>query len=80
MHYDGHPPWHATGTVMHFSDGDAGIEFRIKREELERFQEEFRNGRLLQVGFTNGLADWQLSLEVAGDLDGPFQACIKNLQ
>ena len=80
MHYDANTAWRATGTVMHFSDGDAGLEFRIKREELERFQQEFRTSRQLQVKFQDGLPEWQLSLDGAGELDGAFQTCIKNLQ
>ena len=80
MLYDANPGWRATGTVIHFSDGDAGLEFRIKREELERFQREFRTSRQLQIQFTDGLPDWNLSLDGAGELDGAFQTCIKTLQ
>ena len=79
MHYDANSPWRATGTVMHFSDGDAGLEFRINRDELERFQEEFRTGSELQIKFMDVLPNWQLSLQGAGELDGAFQTCIKNL-
>lgn len=79
MHYDTNLPWRATGTVMHFSDGDAGLEFRIKRDELERFQEEFRTTSELQVKFNDVLPNWQFSLQGAGELDGALQTCIKNL-
>src|SRR5260370_4550303 len=48
MVLDGNRPWRAIATGMHFSDGDAGLEFTINRDELAEFNRQFRDASQLR--------------------------------
>jgi hypothetical protein len=81
MRFDDNSPWRATGTGMHFDDGDGGLEFTINRSELDRFGLEFRGGNQLRIQF-EGLRfpEWLMSLQGTQAVNGAFQTCIRNLQ
>jgi hypothetical protein len=80
MTLDGNRPWTATGTGMHFNDGDAGVEFTISRNELDQFAVEFRNSSSLRVQFSSlDAAEWTLSLSGSNAVTGAFLQCIEGL-
>jgi hypothetical protein len=79
MILDGNRPWTATGTGMHFNDGDAGLEFTISRNELDQFAVEFRSSSSLRVQFTADAAEWALSLAGSNAVTGAFLQCIEGL-
>ena len=79
MVFDGNSPWSANGTGMHFDDGDPGLEFTVKRTELDRFLGEFQNGTTLKVRFIDAtIADWTVSLAGSGVVSGVMQKCIRD--
>lgn len=80
MRFDNNSPWRATGTGMHFDDGDAGLEFTVNRSELDRFGAEFRGSSLLRIQF-EGLRfpEWLMALEGTLAVNGAFQNCTKTL-
>jgi hypothetical protein len=81
MVLDGNHPWTATGTAMHFNDGDAGLEFTINRAELDKFAAEFRSSTQLRVQFTNwDTAEWSLSLAGSNAITDSFLQCIVGLR
>ena len=80
MQFDRASPWNATGTGMHFGDGDAGWNFRINREQLGQFITEFRNAHRIAVRFPNdNVSDWNGSLEGTDLIANNFQRCMKNM-
>jgi hypothetical protein len=81
MLLDGNRPWMATGTAMHFNDGDAGLEFTISRSEIDKFAAEFRNSSALRVQFTDwDQAEWALSLAGSNAVTDAFLQCIVGLK
>jgi hypothetical protein len=81
MVLDGHTPWSATGTGMHFNDGDAGLEFTINRNELDQFAAEFRSSSWLRVQFKGSDAsEWSVSLAGTNAVSDAFIQCIRGLQ
>lgn len=80
MQFDAHPMWRGRGTAFHFSDGDAGLELSVKRNQLDRFQLEFRSSSQLQIKFNGVLPDWRLGLEGTNAVNAAFQTCIRNLK
>jgi hypothetical protein len=81
MALDGNPPWTATGTAMHFNDGDAGLEFTINRSEIDKFAAEFRTSSSLGVRFTDwNQAGWSLSLAGSNAVTDAFLGCIVGLK
>jgi len=80
MILDGNRPWIATGTGMHFNDGDGGLEFTISRNELDQFAAEFRSSSSLRVQFSGSdAAEWSLSLAGSNAITGAFLQCIEGL-
>jgi hypothetical protein len=80
MILDGNRPWTATGTGMHFNDGDAGLEFTISRNELDQFSAEFRSSSSLRVQLSGSdSAEWSLSLAGSNAVTGAFLQCIEGL-
>jgi len=78
MQIDGEPPWRATGTGMHFSDGDAGLWFEINRNQIDRFMDEFRGGDQLIVRFPDSdVTDWRASLAGSNRVSDSFSRCIR---
>ena len=81
MLLDNNPPWHANGTAFVFEDGDAGLQFTVKRDELDNFTREFRSSSLLKVRFEDGrFRDWTMGLEGTLVVNGAFQNCVKGLK
>jgi len=81
MTFDARSPWDATATGMHFSDGDAGVEFDIRQGELDNFLSEFRGSSRLRLEFPNrGVADWQLELTGVNAVSGAMQECVSRLK
>jgi hypothetical protein len=81
LRFDANKPWYATGTGFHFNDGDAGLEFTIKREEIDEFMREFRDSSALRIDFTGSDASaWSNSLSGTSALVGTFQQCVKELR
>jgi hypothetical protein len=77
MQIDRQSPWRATGTGMHFSDGDAGLWFEIDRNQLDRFMDEFRNGGELIVRFPDSdVPHWRASLAGTRRVSDSFSRCI----
>jgi hypothetical protein len=78
MQIDNAPPWRATGTGMHFSDGDAGLWFEIDRDQLDRFLDEFRGGGQLIVRFPDSdVSDWRANLSGTNRVSESFVRCIR---
>jgi len=81
MVLDGNRPWMATGTGMHFGDGDAGLEFTINRSEIDQFAAQFRTSGALRVQFTDWDApEWSLSLAGSNAVTDAFIQCIVGLR
>jgi hypothetical protein len=81
MVLDGNRPWIATGTAMHFGDGDAGLEFTINRSEIDQFAAQFRTSGSLRVQFTDWDApEWSLSLAGSNAVTDAFLQCIIGLR
>ena len=78
MQIDNGSPWRATGTGMHFSDGDAGLWFEIDRNQLDRFMDDFRAGDQLIVRFPDSdVSDWRASLSGTNRVSDSFGRCIR---
>ena len=78
MQIDNRSPWRATGTGMHFSDGDAGVWFEISRNQLARFMDEFRGGNQLVMRFPDSdVAHWHASLSGTSWVSDSFVRCIR---
>jgi len=76
MVFDARAPWRATANAFHFDDGDAGLEFNIKVEELGNFMREFLQSRKLEIRFPGGsLATWALDVSSAGSVAEEFKRC-----
>lgn len=80
MRYDANPGWTAKGTVIHFSDGDAGLEFDVGQPELIRFRSEFRNSNFLRITFNGALPDWQVDLGGTSAMETVFQDCQRKMK
>jgi hypothetical protein len=80
LQFDNASPWNGNATGMHFSDGDAGLEFNINRNQLSQFMEEFRDANGITVSFPNdNVSDWHGSLAGTDDVSSTFARCIRNL-
>jgi hypothetical protein len=81
MRFDAHQVWRATGTGLHFNDGDAGLEFTIRSGEMVNFLQEFGNSNVLRIVFDrSGVTPWQLSLAGTGALFDPLEICLRGLR
>jgi hypothetical protein len=81
MTLDANSPWNAGATAFHFSDGDAGLEFTVKKAELETFLREFRSSSQMRIHFKDGgLRDWLLGLEGTNTVNNALQECIRKLR
>jgi hypothetical protein len=81
LRFDNNSPWTATGTVFHYEDGDAGLQFTVKREEIDTFAQEFRASSTLRIQFENNMpAPWVLGLEGTMAVNSAFQNCMKSLK
>jgi len=81
LQFDHASPWRGNATGMHFSDGDAGLEFNINRNQLDQFVGEFRDANRMIVSFLDeDVSDWQGSLEGTDAVSNMFARCIRNLE
>lgn len=81
LRFDNSPIWHATGTVFHFDDGDAGLQFDVNRAEIDTFAREFRDSSTLRIQFeNNALPQWIMGLEGTMAVNSAFQGCMKSLK
>ena len=78
MQIDGDAPWQAIGIGMHFSDGDAGLEFTIRRKQVDKFMAEFRDGNQMVVRFPGAdVSDWRANLDGSDVVSDSFLACLR---
>jgi hypothetical protein len=81
LQFDNNTPWSATGTGMHFNDGDAGLEFTIDRTELNDFVNEFRGSAHLNIRFVgSNAAPWTSNLVGTQTLGETFNNCVRDLK
>ena len=81
LRFDNNSPWEATGTVFHYEDGDAGLQFTVKREEIDIFAREFRDSSTLLIQFKgNRVPPWVLGLEGTMAVNSAFQNGMKSLK
>jgi hypothetical protein len=76
MRFDQNKVWHATGVGFLFNDGDPGIEYIIRRQELAEFTREFgsSSGLVLHLA-TGGTQDWTIDLTGVKDVKNEFETC-----
>jgi len=80
MVLDGHRPWRATATGMHFNDGEAGFEFTVNRDELDEFNRQFRDATQLKLQFPGSMsADWLVNLTGTRAVSDAFGRCTRGL-
>jgi hypothetical protein len=79
MVLDGSPAWTATGTAMHFNDGEAGLEFTINRAEIDKFTAEFRSSSSLRIHLIGDAAEWSIGLAGSNAVSDAFLQCIEGL-
>jgi hypothetical protein len=81
MRFDAERPWNATGTGMHFNDGDAGLEYAINRTELAEFVREFSDSARITVTFIgSNAAPWSGSLAGTRAIVETFERCVRTLR
>jgi len=81
LRFDNNPVWRATGTVFHFDDGDAGLQFDVNRDEMGTFGREFRASSQLVIQFEGDrFPRWLMGLEGTMAVDSAFQNCMRGLQ
>ena len=80
MQLDNNPVWRATGTLFHFEDGDAGLQYSVKRDELDNFVREFRTSSLLKLDYKGRFPSWTMGLEGTMAVYGTFQNCVRGLK
>ena len=80
MQFDNNSPWNATGVGMHFSDGDAGLQFEINRKQLDGFMREFSNADHISISFPDqDVSDWHGSLEGSDTISRHFSDCMQKM-
>jgi hypothetical protein len=76
MRLDSNKAWTATGTGMHFNDGDAGLEFTINKSELTQFIKEFGSSKRIVLHFIGSDAsDWDILLDGVSTVKAAFETC-----
>ena len=78
MRFDKETPWNATATGLHFSDGDAGLQFVVKLKNLETFVTEFAKSQKLRITFEGGNVDsWSADLTGTAAITVALADCVK---
>jgi len=79
MEIDNYDVWSATATGFHFDDGDAGLEYQIRTDQLNEFIREFRGGDELILRFpgANDVEAWNTSLRGSDRISTSFISCIQ---
>lgn len=81
MRFDARTPWTATGTGMHFPDGDPGLEYEVKKQELDTFMREFRNSKKMLIQLKQkGLAPLRLDISDVSTLTDRFESCNRDMK
>jgi hypothetical protein len=81
MRFDQNKLWRATGVGFLFNDGDPGIEYTIRRQELGEFTREFGSSSGLVLHLANpGKRDWTIDLTGVKDVKTEFDTCNSNLK
>jgi len=81
MSMDGASPWKATASGMHFSDGDAGLEFDIDIDKISQFIDEFRGANQMRVRFDGQkVSPWQVTLSGTTAVTNAMVICIRNMR
>jgi len=81
MRIDKEAPWNATATGMHFSDGDAGLEFDINSKQIEEFIREFHDGNKISVTFPDDeVSSWLFTLDGSDTIVVKFAGCLKDMK
>jgi hypothetical protein len=80
MQLDNNPIWRATGTIFHFEDGDTGLQYSVKRDELDNFVREFRTSSVLKLDYKGRFPPWTMGLEGTMAVYGAFQTCVGGLK
>jgi hypothetical protein len=76
-----HSPWSAIATGFHFSDGDAGLQFEIRADQLVQFMNEFSSSDILYVRFPgSSVADWRGSLDGGKAISESLLRCIRQMR
>lgn len=77
---DSHDGWKATGLGIIFNDGEPGIEFRIKKDELDQFVEQLQSGSGLIVSLISSANDdWEFDLTGTRSVHSAIGRCINDL-
>ncbi|NDH63573.1 MAG: hypothetical protein EBY18_18415 [Alphaproteobacteria bacterium] len=80
MSMDGASPWKAVAKGMHFSDGDAGLEFEIDFDKIDQFVDEFRAANQMRVRFDGQkVSPWQVSLSGTNAVSSAMLVCLRNM-
>jgi hypothetical protein len=80
MRFDNNRVWTASAAGMHYPDGDPGLEYSIRKDELTRFNLEFGSSKIMRLQFTNGVADWAVDLAAARAVNSKFAECNAKLK
>jgi hypothetical protein len=80
MRFDNNRVWTASAAGMHFTDGDPGAEFTIRKGELTRFNREFGSSKMMRLQYTNGMDDWAVDLAAAHEVNSKFAECNAKLK
>jgi hypothetical protein len=81
LRFDSNPPWRATGTGFHFSNGQAGLELSVAKDQLTAFLSEFRASNALRMTFDgNNVSGWWVSLTGSSAVSHVFVQCILALK
>ena len=81
MRFDTRRQWIATGTGMHFPDGDPGLEYDIVKGELDTFMREFANSKQVAIQFKQkGYAPLRLDIADVGAIVDKFTSCNRDMK
>jgi hypothetical protein len=81
MRFDQNKVWRATGVGFAFNDGDPGMEYTIRRQELGEFTREFGDSSGLVLHLAKpGFQDWTIDLTGVKDVKTAFETCNKDLK
>jgi hypothetical protein len=78
LRFDQAAPWNGVATGIHFGNGEAGLEFNIRRGQLDQFMREFRGSSSLLIGFPESSASaWRADLRGTDTISGSLVRCIR---
>jgi hypothetical protein len=81
LRFDRASPWNGLATGIHFGDGEAGLEFSIRRGQLDQFMREFRGASELIIEFPRSNANgWRAALRGTDVISDSLVRCIRALR